>query len=100
MASSDTRTTTSHEEIRRWAEEHDAVPATVRDTADGGPGVLTLDVEGYGAGEDELEHIDWDAWLEKFDESDLAFLHQHEKASGDDSTFFKLVSRDSVDLDE
>jgi hypothetical protein len=35
-----------------------------------------------------------DEWFEKFDSSGLAFLYQQEKASGEDSTFFKLVSRD------
>lgn len=97
---SDTRSTTSHDKIRAWAEQHEAVPATVRGTMDdGGPGVLTLDVVGYGAGEEELEHIEWDVWFEKFEDSQLAFLYQQEKTSGEDSTFFKLVDRDSVDGD-
>lgn len=30
----------------------------------------------------------------KFDENELAFLYQDEKASGEGSTFFKLVRRD------
>jgi hypothetical protein len=46
-----------------------------------------------GAGEDQLEHISWDDWFAKFEENNLAFLYQEEKASGEDSTFFKLVSR-------
>lgn len=46
MAKSETRTTTDHGEIRRWAEEREGVPASV-------------------------EH----------------------KASGEDSTFFRLVNR-------
>lgn len=29
-----------------------------------------------GAGEDELEPIDWDTWFEKFDEAGLTFLYQ------------------------
>lgn len=90
--------TTEHETIRAWAEEHDATPATVRGTQGGdAPGVLTLDVEGYGAGEEQLEHISWDAWFEKFESSELAFLYQEEKASGEDSTFFKLIGRDESD---
>jgi hypothetical protein len=89
---SETKQTTNHEEIRRWAEEHDAVPATVRGTGDDGPGILRLDFPG-GAGEDQLEHISWDEWFEKFDREDLAFIYQDRKASGEDSTFFKLVRR-------
>jgi hypothetical protein len=56
--------------------------------------VLRIDFPG-GAGEDRLEHVDWDEWFRKFDESDLAFLYQEHRADGSDSTFFKLVSRDS-----
>ena len=41
----------------------------------------------------KLEEISWDEWFEKFDDNDLAFPYQQEKASGEDSTFFKLVSR-------
>lgn len=89
---SETRTTTDHDEIRRWAEAHGGVPATVKDTSDEGPGLLTLDFPG-GAGEDKLQHISWDEWFEKFDRENLAFLYQEQKASGEDSTFFRLVRR-------
>lgn len=92
MASS-TQTTHDHDTIRQWVEEHDGVPASVRGTeSDGDAGVLRIDFPG-GAGEDELEHISWDEWFQKFDENDLDFLYQEEKASGEDSTFFKLVHR-------
>lgn len=90
------QTTTDHDQIRRWAQARDASPATVAATGDdASPGVLTLDVEGYGAGEDQLEHISWDAWFEKFEAENLAFLHQDTKASGETSTFFKLVAREA-----
>jgi hypothetical protein len=90
---SKTRTTTDHEEIRRWVEEHGGKPARVRGTgSDGDPGVLRIDFPG-GSGEEELEPIDWDEWFRKFDENNLAFLYQEEKADGGDSTFFKLVKR-------
>ncbi|MCW3065689.1 MAG: hypothetical protein JWN32_2861 [Solirubrobacterales bacterium] len=91
---SQTRTTTDHEEIRRWVEEHGGQPAIVRDTRDGGGGVLRIDFPG-GAGQDRLEPVSWDEWFRVFDENDLAFLYQEQKADGEDSTFFKLVSRDS-----
>jgi hypothetical protein len=93
QAKSQTRTTTDHEEIRRWVEEHGGRPAIVRGTGDGdGDGVLRIDFPG-GAGEDRLEPVSWDEWFEKFDRNALAFLYQEEKADGDDSTFVKLVSR-------
>ena len=93
MASSESKTTTDHDEIRRWVEEHDGTPAAVRGTGDGDdPGILRIDFPG-GAGEDQLEHIGWDEWFDKFESEKLAFLYQERKASGEDSTFFKLLSR-------
>jgi hypothetical protein len=92
---SDTRRTTDHEEIRRWVEEHGGKPARVRGTEDdgSGTGVLRIDFPG-GAGEEELEPISWQEWFETFDRNNLAALYQEQKASGEDSTFFKLVRRD------
>jgi hypothetical protein len=94
MASkTETRTTTDHDEIRRWVEEHGGRPAMVRDTRDdSGSGVLRIDFPG-GAGDDDLEPVSWDEWFEIFDRNELAALYQDEKASGEDSTFFKLVRR-------
>lgn len=90
---SETKTTVDHDDIRRWVEEHGGAPATVKGTeAEGEAGVLRIDFPG-GAGEDQLQHIDWDDWFDKFESSDLAFLYQEHKASGEDSTFFKLVRR-------
>ena len=89
---SESNTTTDHETIRRWVEERDGKPASVRGTGDGDAGVLRIDFPG-GAGEDELEQISWDEWFEKFDQNNLAFLYQEEKKSGEGSTFFKLINR-------
>ncbi len=89
---SESKTTTDHDTIRRWVEERDGKPASVRGTGDGDAGVLRIDFPG-GAGEDELEHISWEEWFEKFDQNNLAFLYQEEKKSGEGSTFFKLVNR-------
>jgi hypothetical protein len=87
------KTTTDHDEIQRWAQERDGAPACVRGTGgDDDPGLLRIDFPG-GTGDDTLEHIDWDEWFQKFDDSDLLFLYQEEKKSGEESTFFKLVSR-------
>jgi hypothetical protein len=90
---SKSRTTTDHDEIRRWVEGHGGKPAIVRGTEDGDGGVLRIDFPG-GAGEESLEQVSWDEWFRIFDERGLAFLYQEQKADGDDSTFFKLVRRD------
>jgi hypothetical protein len=89
----DTKETTDHETIRRWAEARDAEPATVEDTAEGDePGVLRFDFEEEEPDEG-LEHIGWDAFFDKFEENDLKMLYQERVESGETSRFFKFVSR-------
>ncbi|EJW10365.1 hypothetical protein A33M_0151 [Rhodovulum sp. PH10] len=85
-------TTTDHEAIRRWAEERGGCPATVKGTESGGEhaGILRLDFEPKDEG---LETIGWDEFFDKFEESNLAFLHQDRTADGKVSRFHKFVSR-------
>ena len=91
---SHTRTTTDHDEIRRWVEQYDGRPARARGTDDdGGGGVLRIDFRG-GAGSDSLDELSWDEWFAVFEDRGLALLYQEEKADGSGSTFAKLVSRD------
>ncbi len=90
---SETQTTTDHNEINEWVEGHDGTPATVRATGSSqDPGILRIDFPG-GAGTDKLEHTSWHEWFQKFEENELALVYQERKASGEDSTFFKLVKR-------
>jgi hypothetical protein len=92
MSQSSTKTTTDHDEIRRWVEEHDGRPGTVKATEEGGePGVLRIDFP--GGDDDRLEDISWDDFFVKFEEEELALLYQEQKADGSDSTFAKFVSR-------
>src|SRR5829696_5009232 len=82
--------TTSHEVIRSWAEERQAVPATVAGTEhEGRPGVLRLD---FGDKSAELRHISWDEWLDTFDSRQLNFVYQEERKDGQQSNFFRLES--------
>ena len=87
--------TTDHDTIRRWAEERGAKPATVKGTGGGKDetGVLRMDFPGYGG--ERLREISWDEFFRKFDEKDLEFLYQEHTRGGEQSNFFKLVSRSS-----
>ncbi|MGN6385367.1 MAG: hypothetical protein ACTHMT_03920 [Verrucomicrobiota bacterium] len=82
--------TTDHEEIQRWVEERKGSPATVRGTGRDSQeaGLLRIDFPGY-SGQDSLEHIDWDEFFEKFEESKLAFLYDPDKKS----RFNKMIAR-------
>ncbi|XXX79925.1 lipocalin/fatty-acid binding family protein [Sorangium sp. So ce134] len=85
--------TIDHDEIRAWVEARGGRPATVtRTEKNGEPGVLRIDFPGF-SGEDTLEEISWDDFFAKFEESNLAFVYQEAKASGEPSYFSKLVSR-------
>jgi hypothetical protein len=87
--SAQSRSTTDHDEIRRWTEERGGKPATVEAIAGGREevGILRIRFPGVGDG-DALEDISWDAFFEKFDEKRLAFLYQDETKGGGTSRFF------------
>jgi hypothetical protein len=85
-------TTTDHDTIRKWAEERNGKPATVKSTkSKDDAGILRINFPGY-SGEDSLEEISWDEFFEKFDEKHLKFLYQDETAGGKESRFFKFIS--------
>ena len=91
-----TLVTRNHEVIRRWAGQREAIPATVPGTEhDGRPGVPTFDFPGYGG--QNLEHISWDEWFRTFDERNLNFIYQEQKADGNQSNFFHLESPERED---
>jgi hypothetical protein len=93
MADNESKTTTDHDEIRRWAEERGGKPASVKGTESGDEDAGILRIDFPGGEEDRLDDISWDDWFRKFDEEKLAFLYQEQVKSGDESRFFKLVSR-------
>ena len=88
---SSSKTTTDHDEIRRWAEERGGRPATAKGTESGGePGVLRFD---FNEPEESLQEISWDEFFDKFEKEKLALLYQEERKDGSESRFFKLVNR-------
>ncbi|MBI5111791.1 MAG: hypothetical protein HZA68_07450 [Rhodovulum sp.] len=86
------KVTTDHTAIRRWAEQRGGHPATVKGTETGGEhaGILRLDFEPK---EDKLDPLSWEEFFDKFEEAELAFLHQDKTADGKVSRFHKFVSR-------
>lgn len=87
--------TTSHEVIRRWAEERNAVPSTVDGTEHGDHlGVLRFD---FGGRAERLTHVSWDEWFYAFDVRRLNFIYQEERRDGHQSNFFRLANPDRED---
>jgi hypothetical protein len=93
--SHESKYTTDHNEIRRWAEERGGKPATVEGTERKGEeaGLLRIDFP-RGAGNPPLEPITWEAFFEKFDQEELAMVYQDETADGKRSYFCKFVERE------
>jgi hypothetical protein len=94
---SQSKTTTNHDQIRRWAEARHAQPARVKGTGSRGrdPGMIRLDFPGY-SGRGKLEPISWDQWFKSFDDNDLALVYQEKTAGGQRSNFNKLVARETA----
>lgn len=91
-------TTVDHEEIKHWIKSRGGKPVSVSGTGGGAdPGLLRVDFPGYGEDSDDpgsdLEELTWDDFFQKFEDSQLAFLHQDETANGEESRFYKFVSR-------
>lgn len=82
------KTTTDHDDIRKWAEARDGHPARVKGQGEGG--LLRID---FGEPEDNLEEIDWETFFDIFDENGLAFLYQEKTQDGGTSRFNKFVDR-------
>ncbi|HEY4051343.1 MAG TPA: hypothetical protein VGM27_31150 [Acidobacteriaceae bacterium] len=87
------KTTTDHDEIRKWAEARNAIPAEVASTHKGKePGILRFKFpEAPSHNDDKLREISWDDFFKKFDESDLEFVYQDKTADGKKSNFNKFV---------
>ena len=89
---SESHTTTDHAKIKKWVDERDGVPATVKRTEQAGhAGLLRID---FGPKEENLEEISWDEFFQKFDEAHLQFLYQDKTKEGKISRFHKFVSAD------
>jgi hypothetical protein len=87
--------TSSHEVIRKWAEERGGVPATVEGTEHGDHlGVLRFD---FGGDSGNLRHVSWEEWFATFDARNLNFLYQEERKDGNQSNFFRLESPERED---
>ena len=86
---SSARTTTDHETIRKWVDQHRGHPAIVRTGSEGG--VLRIDFDEPGGNDDtRLHRISWDEFFKAFDQNDIAFLYDPEG----DSRFSKFVSKE------
>jgi hypothetical protein len=87
--------TRDHEVIRRWAAERGAEPATGQPTRSG-PGVVSVNDGGAGIrfnfpGAGRFRPIDWNEWLEHFDQHHLMFVYETQTDQGTPSNRYRIV---------
>jgi len=85
MSGSLSKTSSNHEEIKKWVEERGGRPAKVKGTA----GMLRLLFSDNKA----LEEITWEVFFVEFDKNKLALLYQDKTKEGQASRFFKFVKK-------
>jgi hypothetical protein len=86
-------TTTDHDTIRKWAENHGGKPAAVESTHSGDDvGIIRVMFPDAPQSEhDNLVEIDWEEFFREFDERELALLYDP------NGRFSKIVGRDTVE---
>ena len=92
---SSAKTTTNHEEIRKWVEKRGGHPAVVSATEnnDRAGGLLRIDYdEPGGNNDDRLHRITWNEFFDIFDKNGIAFLYDPDG----DSRFSKFVQKASA----
>ncbi len=84
--------TRNHDEIRRWAQEHGAVPCEVAGTErNSEAGILRFEFSHAPNRNDQnLKEISWDEFFRKFDENNLQLLYQ-DSSDGAKSNFNKII---------
>lgn len=92
---SESKISTDHETVRKWAEQRGGVPSMVKGTGEKGVGIIRFDFPPLGTKEN-LEHISWEEFFKIFESKDLALLYQEKTKEGEESRFNKFVGRKSA----
>lgn len=87
------KTTTDHDEIRKWAESKDGKPAAVgRTHGENDVGIIRIMFPDAARSEhDALVEISWDEFFEEMDKRKLAVVYE------EDSRFNKIVGADTAE---
>ncbi len=86
-------TTTDHDTIRKWAEQHGGKPAAVdRTHQKGDVGIIrVMFPKAPNSEHGHLVEISWDEFFKEFDDRELALLYDPK------SMFSKIIGRDTAD---
>lgn len=86
-------TTTDHDTIRKWAEQHGGKPAAVdRTHQKGDVGIIrVMFPKAPNSEHGHLVEISWDEFFKEFEDRELALLYDPK------SMFSKIIGRDTAD---
>lgn len=79
------RATYDQETIRRWADDHGLIPATVDDLSNGPDPVGELTFAEPGGSYGTVRSIDWSEFFDKFEDDDLALVFDDEEEDEESS---------------
>lgn len=86
-------TTTSLEDIKKWAIAKNGKPVRVKDSRFGlAVGVISIYFPGF-YNENNLVEISWEEWYDIFNLQKLEFLYRDHVIAGQKIAFFQLVNR-------
>jgi hypothetical protein len=98
VASTKSKVTTDHEEIRRWAAARSGTPAAIVRPENGDEKACPICIDfPENPGNGSRKKISWGDWFKRFEAAGLALLYQEDTAIGERSNFHKVVSRETVD---
>jgi hypothetical protein len=88
--------TRDHSLIQRWAQSHQAEPATGEETTSGPSTSMHVNDGGAGIrfnfpGAGRFRPISWEEWFQNFDRHELAFVYDNEGQPDSASSRYRLV---------
>jgi hypothetical protein len=93
----DTKTTTDHNEIRRWAEDRGGRPVRVHGVfgKTGDATDLRIDFL-FDKYDDDVEQISWEDFFAQLDREQMVLVYQTETEGGSTSRFARIVRKEDV----
>lgn len=92
----ETKVTTDHDEIRRWAQERNGRPVSVKHDPLN-PNGCTIQIDFlYDRFDDNIHEISWDEFFDAFERDEMALVYQTETEGGRMSRFGRIVRRVNV----
>lgn len=84
--------TRNHDEIRKWAQEHGAIPCEVAGMdRNGDASVLRFEFSNAPNRSGNVKEVSWDEFFTKFDQNNLQLLYQDQSGDGARSNFNKII---------